>query len=418
MKKYLIFVVVVIGMFTMGCNAFMLAGLLPQISQTLGEPIAAVGQGITVFSLAYFLSAPLFAVLLSNKPIKRSIQIALVIFLLGNLITLMSKSLVLFLLGRVFAGIGAGIFTPLCITMAVNCSDPSFRGRVISLGWSANSIGVVLGVPLGLSLASFFNWQWSIAYVIAFGLLTLVGFSLQKTDIQLPVMPSIAERFHLLCNRNILFVIAMTCCIAVASLGLYSYVAAIQSGSPHSLAIIVFTWGLGGFIGSSFVGFFIDFTKKPQMIMMIILVGLIFSFVAIPFANNLHYIGLIPFFIWGVFGWAVTTPQQHILFALNEKQGAILAALNTSALGLGSALGTAIGGLIIASGVQAINLPFFSAMLLLIVLSVGLLYSPFSRSDFYEGRRVGDEGLYPHPSPKRRAFWERGIKPPNSAAQN
>ncbi len=37
------------------------------------------------------------------------------------------------------------------------------------------------------------------------------------------------------------------------------------------------------------------------------------------------------------------------------------------------------------------------------------IFAPFSQSVFYDGRRAGDEGLYPHPSPKIKAFWERGI---------
>ncbi len=38
-------------------------------------------------------------------------------------------------------------------------------------------------------------------------------------------------------------------------------------------------------------------------------------------------------------------------------------------------------------------------------------FAPFSQSVFYDGRRAGDEGLYPHPLPlsQKKAFWERGI---------
>ena len=74
--KNLIFLVVVLGMFTVGCNSFMIAGLLPQIGQTIGQPIAVTGQGITLFSVAYFFSAPLFSMTFSNKPVKFIIQIS------------------------------------------------------------------------------------------------------------------------------------------------------------------------------------------------------------------------------------------------------------------------------------------------------------------------------------------------------
>lgn len=362
-----IFLVVVIGMFTVGCNSFMITGLLPQIGQTIGQPFAVTGQGITSFSLAYFLSTPLFSMIFSNKSAKSTIQMALTVFLLGNLITLISKTIVLFLIGRFLAGIGAGIFTPLCVIIAINLGSPSARGRVLSLVWGANSAGAVFGVSFGLYLSSLFNWQLSIAYIIILGLLVFIGFSFQNTNIKLPIFPSAGDRLHLLADQNIMFVLGITCFVSMASLGLYSYVAPIQSGAPNSLTITVFTWGLGGLIGSSLVGFFIDLTKKPQAIMALILVGLILTFITIPLTKNIPYLGLIPIFMWGAFGWATTTPQQHILFESQEKQRTILAALNASAIGLGSAFGTAMGGLIIASGFKEINLPFLAATLLLVV---------------------------------------------------
>lgn len=374
MIKNSIFVIIVIGMFTMGCSSFMIAGLLPQIGQTIGQPIAITGQGITLFSLSYFLSAPLFSLFFSSKSVKRSIQIALILFLLGNLITLISKSIVLFLIGRSLVGIGTGMFTPLCIAIAIHLGAVSARGRVLSLVWGANSAGAVFGVPLGLYLSSFFNWQWSIAYIITLGLFILIGFSLQTSNIKLPVSPSYSERFRLLGDQKIMRVIGITGFISMASLGLYSYVAAIQLGAPHSLATIIFIWGFGGFIGSLVVGFFIDLTKKPQVIMACIVLGLILTFIALPFIKNFSYLGLIPFFMWGALGWAITTPQQHILSTLRENQGTILAALNASAIGLGSALGTAMGGIIIAFEFQEIDLPFLAAALLIIVFLCQLMF--------------------------------------------
>jgi predicted MFS family arabinose efflux permease len=270
-------------------------------------------------------------------------------------------------------GIGTGIFTPLCVAIAINLSDVSVRGRVSSLIWGANSAGVVFGVPFGLYLSSYFSWKLSIVYLIILGLFVFIGFSFQNADIKLPITPSLKDRFNLLVDQKILFVIGLTCFISIACLGLYSYIAPLQSGAPHSLAITLFIWGLGGFIGSSLVGIFIDITKKPQMIMALILVGLILTFIIIPFTIQLSYLGLIPVFTWGAFGWATTTPQQHILFELQENQETMLTALNASAIGLGSVFGTAMSGSIIAAGFKEIHLPFLAAILLLVVLVCQLM---------------------------------------------
>ncbi|MEZ4744094.1 MAG: hypothetical protein R3B45_16870 [Bdellovibrionota bacterium] len=143
--------------------------------------------------------------------------------------------------------------------------------------------------------------------------------------------------------------------------------------TSHSLAISLFFWGLGGFVGSSFVGFWIDFTKKPQAVMAFILVGLMLAIITIPITKDLPYFGLLSYFMWGVFGWAMPTPQQHILFQICESQKAILSALNSSAIGLGSSIGTAIGGAIIARGFNVADLPYLSAFLLIFVFFCQLM---------------------------------------------
>lgn len=362
-----------IGMFAVGCNTFLIAGLLPQIGQTIGQPVAVTGQGLSLFSVTYLLSAPIFSILFANKSVKRIIQLALTVFIVGNLVTLFSEHLLPFLIGRSLAGIGAGIFTPLCISMAVYFASTTTQGRALSFFWSANSAGVVFGVPFGLYLSSLWHWQLSIAYLVILSFIALIGFSLQNANIRLPKSPPFAVRLRLMIEPKTLSVIGITCFTALASLGLYSYVTLIQSGSPHSLSTTLFSWGMGGFIGSSLVGVFIDRTRKPRVIMALILFGLMLSLIAIPLTKNVPYFGLIPFFMWGAFGWAVANPQQQILYELHENQGSILAAMNSSALGLGGALGTLLGGLIIASGFREIYLPFSAATLLLFVLIGQLL---------------------------------------------
>ena len=363
--KQLIFLAM--GMFTIGCNSFIIAGLLPQISETFEQPISIIGQSITIFSLAYFLSAPIFSMIFTQKSAKNIIQLALTIFVFGNLLTIISNNIILFFIGRALVGIGAGIFTPLCITIAIHFVGASSKGRVLSFVWGANSAGVVFGVPIGIYLSSLVNWKLSIFYIVFLGLITLIGFSIQQFHINLPTPSTFIDRINLIMDKKIMSIIGVTCFTTVASLGLYSYIASIQVTSPHSLSLIMFIWGLGGFIGSSLVGIFIDGTKRPQMIMAMILLGLFLTIILIPFTVNILYFGLIPIFIWGAFGWATTAPQQHILFDLREKEGVFLAALNASAIGLGAAIGTALGGLIIAFEFRKSNLCYFAAILLLIV---------------------------------------------------
>lgn len=356
-------------MFAVGCNTFLFAGLLPQIGQTLGQSVAVTGQGTSIYSLTSLFSAPVFSMFFADKPAKKSVQLALGLFLLGSLITLLSQNLAVFLMGRALAGVGAGIFTPLCISIALHFADASSKGRVLSIVWGASSAGVVFGIPIGLQIASLAHWQSSILCLVTLGAIALGGFSLQTADFKLPESPSLGERLRLLVDPKTLSVLAISCFTAIASLGLYSYVSLIQSGSANSLSMTLFSWGLGGFVGSSMIGTLTDRTQNPRSTMAILLLGLILSFLSIPFTKSLPYLGLIPFFTWGLFGWALNTPQQQILVEGHENKGAILAALNSSALALGSALGGLLGGFLLSSGVKGADLPFPSAALLLFVFT-------------------------------------------------
>ncbi len=77
----------------MGVDSYLIAGLLPpDLHTALGTSIAAAGQGVTVFEITYVIAAPLFAVLLANKPARRILLIALSVFAVGNILTVMSTN--------------------------------------------------------------------------------------------------------------------------------------------------------------------------------------------------------------------------------------------------------------------------------------------------------------------------------------
>ncbi|BBM82123.1 MFS transporter [Candidatus Uabimicrobium amorphum] len=357
----------VLGMFTMGSSAFMIAGLLPEIGKTIGQSISITGQGITAFSLTYLISAPVFSMMFSNRSAKQTLKVALFVFILGNVLTLFAENLLLFIIGRVITGLGAGIFNPLVVSIAIELGDPGKKGKTLSLIWGANSAGVVFGVPLGVYISQQFAWQYSIGFVAAFAFIVLLGFSIQRTEIKASTPSSKSERFRLLFDKNVLAVIGVTCFTCLVGTGLYSYISLIHSGSPHALPTILLLWGFGGFIGSSFIGSVVDKTQNPQGVMASLIAGLALTFVILPYLIEIPYVGLVPFFVWGVMGWATVTPQQYVLFELHEKQKALLSALNSSAIGLGASMGTALWAMVIASGVDQKNLPFCGAAVLGVV---------------------------------------------------
>jgi MFS family permease len=81
-----------LGMFALGTDNFVFAGVLPQIARSFEVSIEAAGQMTTAYALTYALLAPVFAALMSSVPRKRLLLVALAIFVIANLATALAPS--------------------------------------------------------------------------------------------------------------------------------------------------------------------------------------------------------------------------------------------------------------------------------------------------------------------------------------
>jgi MFS transporter, DHA1 family, inner membrane transport protein len=85
-------ILLALGMFALGTDAFIVAGVLPVIAQETGVTEGLVGQLITVFALTYGLGAPVLAALTAHWPRHRVLMGALGLLGLANLASALSPS--------------------------------------------------------------------------------------------------------------------------------------------------------------------------------------------------------------------------------------------------------------------------------------------------------------------------------------
>ena len=352
------------GMFAVGFEDYLFAGLLPGISTSLQTSVVAVAQGCAVYGLAYVLSIPLCVFMVTRFPTRTVLIMALALFITGNFITLLSPNLTLYLISRVGAGLGCGMFLPVAVAAAIQIVGTDFRGRALSMMWGANCAGAVVGVPLGLWLAQRMGWHASIMVILALASASLLGIVIEKYAVGIEALPpSLEEQLNLLLDPRVLAVVGITLLTATSCLGLYSYISQVLAGSVSSSDSAFSLWSIGGLIGSTGVGYVVDRLKNPQIVMLLILATLTTTIGVIPVIRNDPIFGLVPFFIWGAMGWASVTPQQYNLIKINPDCEALCLTLITSAVSLGGAFGTALGGMALNSGLSANHLPYVTSAL-------------------------------------------------------
>jgi DHA1 family inner membrane transport protein len=76
--------VLAVGMFAVGTDNFVVAGILPSIATSLNTSASAAGQMVTVYALSFAILAPVIAAVASGWSRKFLLISALGIFVVGN----------------------------------------------------------------------------------------------------------------------------------------------------------------------------------------------------------------------------------------------------------------------------------------------------------------------------------------------
>ncbi|KHA77274.1 sugar transporter [Janthinobacterium lividum] len=344
---------IAMGAFALGMASYVTAGLMPMIASDFSISLAMAAQLVTAFTLAYGLGSPLVVALLPARAQRSGLLIALTVFVLANGASALAPGFSGLLAWRAIAGVGAGVYLALGIAAAAGVSAPQQRGKAIGVIMGGMAGGTVLGVPLSLLLAQQLGWTAALWLVAVLGGLALAGL-LWKLP-ALPAVPatSLRRKLALLADGQVLSILLVSLLAAIASLGMYTFIAPLLAWSAQGAAVsatpFLWAWGVGGIAGSVLVGPWADKVAAPKLTWLILLL-LALALGALPLAAGWSaWLMLAPIVLWGAAGWALQVPQNQQLLAVRARQGDgnLAIALNESALYLGSAIGAATGGVLL-----------------------------------------------------------------------
>ena len=112
-----------LGTFLMCTTEFMIAGLLPQMSDDFGVRPSQIGLLITAFAIGMIVGAPAMAIATLRVPKRLTLVLALAIFAAGHVIAALSGSFALLVAARVLTAVVTGAFWSVASVVATR------RGR-------------------------------------------------------------------------------------------------------------------------------------------------------------------------------------------------------------------------------------------------------------------------------------------------
>lgn len=368
---------------SLGIDAYVLAGVLPRIADSLTVSVAAIGLGVTAFTGAYAFAGPLLSGPLVAGSTKRALAVALALFNLGNLVTALAPGVAVFLASRVVAGLGAGVLTAVATATAAAMVADHERGRAMALVTFGLSTGTVAGVPVGMLIGQWAGWRWTMGLVVVIGAVSMAAVLVRRAPYPSIAVVRVGENLRLLRAPAIAMGVTSAFLLGLASLGLYTYL--VPMAQARDLAPLAFTlvwlWGLGGVAASALIGRPLD-AWGPRRLFPAVVAVLALALAALSFLDQAA-VWVVAVALWGAAGWASVPVLQHLLVHGRQRQAMAVVAFQMAAMYLGSAAGAALGGRLLEHGTSAGALPgwaggvaFVAFVLALAITRGGAVRSP------------------------------------------
>jgi predicted MFS family arabinose efflux permease len=339
--------------FILGCNEFIIVGILNDVGHQFNVPVASLGYLVTVFALVYAISTPFITLFVGRYSYFKSLMVLMVIFILSNTFSGLASSFFWLTVSRILTALVAGVIISLTITIANQIAPLDKRPWLIAWVFSGFSIASVFGVPIGTWISTTFTWRdsfWAIT-VVSLLTLALAYFSLpHKMDQE---TGNLRDQLSLLKDHRILVAITLPFFGSGGIYVFYTYLrptlTTLLHFSTQSLSLLLFIYGLTAIVSNQLSG---QIAQHGSLKLMpkVYAIEAILLFI-LPLVSGFQWIALAVVFGLGITMYLLNSPiQLHFLMVAEQDypQSIVLASsLNSIFFNFGISLGSATGALVV-----------------------------------------------------------------------
>jgi len=159
---------IMLGVFLAGIDGTVVSTAMPTIVTELGG-LAIYSWVFTSYMLTGAITMPLFGKLCDVIGIKRNFYAAVVVFLIGSMLSGLSGSMVQLVIFRAIQGLGAGGMFSVPYALIGKVFPPNQRGKALGYTSAVWGISSILGPLLGSTIVTTLSWRWVFYINIPFG---------------------------------------------------------------------------------------------------------------------------------------------------------------------------------------------------------------------------------------------------------
>ncbi|OKI07267.1 MFS transporter [Streptomyces sp. CB02923] len=377
-----------LGTFVVGTDAFVIAGVLPDIAADLHTGLGAAGQLVTVFAVAYAVLSPLLAAFTAGWSRRTVLITALAVFALGNAATALAPTYPSALAARVVAAAGAALYTPNASATAAALAGEASRGRAFALVNTGLTSALILGAPLGTAIGGAYGWRTTMWLVTALPLLVVPLLAARLPRIHTDTPRGLRRRLAPLADRGVLYTLGVTVVVFVGIYIPFEYISAVYGpvlghgagaggeggGGSGLTAVLLLVFGITGTAGNLVAGHLAD-RFGPRRVVLGAALALTVVFGLVPLTREWLPAALAAVAVSGWVSFSVTTPQQHRIAALAPQAQSVAVSLNAAAIYLAVSLAGGLGGIGLET-VGGARLPWLAAGFTLTAAALTAVHRP------------------------------------------
>lgn len=262
MKYRLQSILFVFVAFMLGCNEYMIVGVLPDIAHQYHDSLSTLGLLVTVFALVYAIFTPIITSLANRWRRHYVLLVLMVVFFIGNTWTALASNFISMLFSRVLTATVAGAIISIVLVMASFVAPREKRASLVSWVFAGFSIASIIGIPIGTVISTTFSWHdsfWMISGLTIFVFVSLIWLVPKDTP---QFKSTLSKQFTLLKDTRVLLGVVFIVTVCAADYTIYTYIRPLitnEMGFSNTwLNWLLFGMGIFFIIGNKFGGYIAD----------------------------------------------------------------------------------------------------------------------------------------------------------------
>ncbi|MCC9135390.1 MFS transporter [Pontibacter silvestris] len=341
------------GGFGLGMTEFVIMGILPDVANTLHVTIPSAGHLISAYALGVVFGAPLLVALASKIPPKRTLVGLMVLFVIGNALSVFAPGYELMLLTRFISGLPHGAFFGVGAVVAARLADPGKEAQAVSIMFAGLTIANIIGVPLGTYIGHNFSWRITFAIIVVVGILAVLSLKHWLPEIPASKESSLKREVKVFTRAEPWLIFVISILGNGGFFAWFSYIAPlfteVAGFSSNAVTWLMVIAGVGMAVGNLIGGRLAD-KFSPLKATCWLLLMMAAALISIIFTAEYKGATLLMTFITGAIAFSMASPVQMLMIHAAKGSEMLAASVSQCGFNLGNAIGAYLGGVPIAAG--------------------------------------------------------------------